>query len=55
MGNKKSTKNSTYFSEHRRITNKTRKLLKRIKNINPESQQKILDNCPIGRKREKIK
>lgn len=42
-----------YFNEKRRIKNKTRKLLKRIKNIKPETQEKILQNCKIKRRREK--
>ena len=42
-----------YFSQRRRIKNKTKKLEKRIKKFNFQLQEKIRLNCPIGRKREK--
>jgi len=42
-----------YFNERRRIKNKTRKLLKRIKNLKKETQEKILKHNKIGRKKER--
>jgi hypothetical protein len=42
-----------YFNERRRIKNKTRKLLKRIKNLKKETQEKILKVSKIGRKKER--
>jgi len=42
-----------YSNEKRRVKNKTRKLLKRIKNIKEETRNKILSHCKIGRKYEK--
>lgn len=42
-----------YLNERRRIKNKTRKLLKRIKHMKPETQDKIVKCCPIGRRRER--
>jgi hypothetical protein len=45
-------KTQQYLNSKKRITNKTRKLETRIKNLKPESQEKIKQSCPIGRKRE---
>jgi len=41
-----------YSTEKRRIKNKRRKLTKRIKNIKPETQEKILRVNKIGRRKE---
>jgi len=48
-----SIKCAKYSTERRRIKNKKRKLLSRIKNIKPETQEKILKANKIGRKKER--
>lgn len=42
-----------YLNQRTRIKNKKRKLLKRIKNLKQETQENILTNSPIGRRKEK--
>ncbi len=42
-----------YLNAKRRIKNKTRKLLKQIKNLKKETQEKILKHSKIGRKKER--
>lgn len=44
-----------YLAQRRRIKNKTQKLIKRIKTLKKETQDKILQNSPIGRQKEKGK
>ena len=49
----KSEKRQRYFNLRTRIKNKTRRLKKRIKNIKPETQEKVLKSTIIQRKRER--
>jgi len=41
-----------YLHERKRIKNKTRELLKSIKNLKKETQEKILKVTKIGRRKE---
>jgi len=41
-----------YLNARRRIHNKTKALAKRIKNLKPETRERVLKACPIKRKRE---
>ncbi len=50
---KVNNKCTRYLSERKRIKNKTRKLAKLTRNLSPETRDKILKACPIGRMKEK--